>query len=404
MSSSALEFFRRYPNVLVVCAGTFMSMVGFGMIFPFFPLYAELFGATPAQIGMIASMFALSRTILATPFGALSDRYGRKISMMTGFLLYSVSMSLFAFAQNVYHLFVFRGLQGVASAMVWPSAQAIIADSTVQKDRGRAMAYFSASWTVSLIIGPAFGGFLAQLYGYKAPFLIAAGIMIPIIVLIRSYVSETIKSEVSILSVHEPFSKRLKSSLREIRESVYFITLIGLLLASFITTFGFTLIEPLLSIYAQYKVGASLTEISLAFTFMGVSGFLVRVLASDLSDRIGRRNPILMGNLWASLLTFPLSFIRTPLHMIGILSLRSVGWGLSDPATQALLADIVDENKRGKIFGLFGSVQGVAMIAGPSVGGIVYELYGGEFSFAVCGLLSLAASMILFLMIKEPST
>lgn len=324
--------------------------------------------------------------------------------MMTGFLLYSVSMSLFAFAQNVYHLFVFRGLQGVASAMVWPSAQAIIADSTKQKDRGRAMAYFSASWTVSLIIGPAFGGFLAQLYGYKAPFLIAAGIMIPIIVLIRFYVSETIKSEVSILSVHEPFSRRLKSSLREIRESVYFITLIGLLLASFITTFGFTLIEPLLSIYAQYKVGASLTEISLAFTFMGVSGFLVRVLASDLSDRIGRRNPILMGNLWASLLTFPLSFIRTPLHMIGILSLRSVGWGLSDPATQALLADIVDENKRGKIFGLFGSVQGVAMIAGPSVGGIVYELYGGEFSFAVCGLLSLAASMILFLMIKEPST
>lgn len=381
-----------------------MSMIGFGMIFPFFPLYAELFGATPAQIGMIASMFALSRTILATPFGALSDRYGRKISMMTGFLLYSVSMSLFAFAQNVYHLFIFRGLQGCASAMVWPSAQAIIADSTEQKDRGRAMAYFSASWTVSLIIGPAFGGFLAQLYGYTAPFLIAAGIMIPITILIRAYVSETIKSDVSVLTVHEPLGKRVKSSLREIRESVYFLTLIGLLLASFITTFGFTLIEPLLSIYAQYKVGASLTEISLAFTFMGVSGFLVRALAGDLSDRIGRRTPILLGNLWASLLTFPLSIIRTPLQMIGILSFRSVGWGLSDPATQALLADVVDENKRGKIFGLFGSVQGVGMIAGPSVGGIVYELYGGEFSFAVCGLLSLTASIILFLMIKEPST
>lgn len=379
-----------------------MSMIGFGMIFPFFPLYAELFGATPSQIGMIASMFALTRTALATPFGAVSDKYGRKVTMTAGFLLYSVAMSLFAFAQNVYHLFVFRGLQGVASAMVWPSAQAVIADSTEQKDRGRAMAYFSASWTVSMIIGPAFGGFLAQLYGYKAPFLMAGFIMIPITVLIRFYVSETVKSEVSILSVPEPFLRRVENSFREIRESEYFLTLLGLLVASFITTFGLTLIEPLLSIYAQEKVGASLAEISLAFTFMGVSGFLIRLVAGDLSDRIGRRRPILAGTLWASLLTFPLSFIRTPFEMIGVLSVRSLGWGLSDPSTQALLADIVDENKRGKIFGLLGSVGGVAMIAGPSVGGVVYELYGGEFSFAVCGILSLAASVVLFSMIREP--
>ncbi len=264
------------------------------------------------------------------------------------------------------------------------------------------MAYFSASWTVSMIIGPAFGGFLAQLYGYKAPFLMAGFIMIPITVLIRFYVSETVKSEVSILSVPEPFLRRVENSFREIRESEYFLTLLGLLVASFITTFGLTLIEPLLSIYAQEKVGASLAEISLAFTFMGVSGFLIRLVAGDLSDRIGRRRPILAGTLWASLLTFPLSFIRTPFEMIGVLSVRSLGWGLSDPSTQALLADIVDENKRGKIFGLLGSVGGVAMIAGPSVGGVVYELYGGEFSFAVCGILSLAASVVLFSMIREP--
>lgn len=95
--------------------------------------------------------------------------------------------------------------------------------------------------------------------------------------------------------------------------------------------------------------------------------------------------------------------IRTPLEMMGVLSIRSMGWAFSDPATQALLSDIVDENKRGKIFGLYTTVAGIAMILGPSVGGAVYELYGGEFSFAVCGVLSLAASAILLAMIKEPS-
>jgi MFS family permease len=136
---------------------------------------------------------------------------------------------------------------------------------------------------------------------------------------------------------------------------------------------------------------------------MGMSGFLVRVVGSGISDRIGRRKPILFGNIWASLLTFPLSIIRTPAQMIGILSARSAGWGFSDPATQALLADIVDENKRGRIFGLFGSVSGVAMIAGPTVGGAVFELYGGEVSFTLCGTLTLIASTVLFFMISEPS-
>jgi MFS family permease len=63
----------------------------------------------------------------------------------------------------------------------------------------------------------------------------------------------------------------------------------------------------------------------------------------------------------------------------------------------------VDENKRGKIFGLFTTVSGIAMVLGPSTGGVLYELYGGEFSFMVCGVLSLAASAILFVMITEPS-
>jgi MFS family permease len=312
-------------------------------------------------------------------------------------------MAAFAFSQSVAHLFIFRGLQGVASAMVWPSAQAIIADSTEQKDRGRAMAYFSAAWQVSLIISPAFGGVLAQLYGFRIPFLITGAVMVPIAILIHFYVSETIKSKVSILTVREPVLKRVKTSIREIRESSSFVTLLGLMVATFISTFGLTLINPLIPIYAETKVNATITHITLAYTLMGLSGTVFRIYAGSVLDRIGRKSPIVLGNVWAAVFTFPMAVIRTPLHMMGVLATRSVGWAFSDPATQTLLSDIVDENKRGKIFGLFTTVSGVAMVLGPSVGGFLYELYSGEFSFIVCGVLSLAASAILFVMITEPS-
>ena len=400
---SAMEFFRIYPNVLVICIGVFIAMLGFGMIFPLFPLYAEQFGATAAQIGLITSIFALTRTTLATPFGAISDRYGRKRLIISGFLFYAVVMSAFAFSQSVTHLFLFRGLQGVASAMVWPSAQAIIADSTRPKDRGRAMSYFSAAWQVSLIVSPAFGGFLAELYDYRTPFLIAGIVMVPITFLIHRYVTETIKGSITILSTPESLRRRLKSSIREIRESTYFITLMGLMIATFISTFGLMLINPLIPLYAETKAGATVLQITLIYTFMGVTGTLSRLYTGKIIDRLGRKFPILFGNIWASLLTFPMMIVHTPLQIIGVLGARSVGLGLSDPATQTLLSDIVDENKRGRIFGLYTTVSGIALILGPTVGGGLYEVYGGEFSFGICGILTLAASIVLFFMITEPS-
>jgi DHA1 family multidrug resistance protein-like MFS transporter len=398
-----MEFFRAYPNVLIICIGVFIAMLGFGMIFPLFPLFAEQFGATAAQIGLITSIFALARTVLATPFGAISDRYGRKRLIITGFIFYAVVMSAFAFSQSVTHLFLFRGLQGVASAMVWPSAQAIIADSTRPQDRGRAMAYFSAAWQVSLIVSPAFGGFLAELYDYRIPFLAAGAVMVPISILIHRYVTETIRGTITIISAPEPFMRRFKSGVREIRESTYFITLMGLLTATFISTFGLMLINPLVPLYAQSRVGATVLQITLIYTLMGVAGTVTRIYAGKIIDRMGRKVPIVFGNIWAALLTFPMMIIQTPLQMIGVLAARSGGLGLSDPATQTLLSDLVDENKRGKIFGLYTMVSGIALILGPSVGGTLYEIYGGEISFGICGILTLVASLILYFMITEPS-
>ena len=131
--------------------------------------------------------------------------------------------------------------------------------------------------------------------------------MVPIAVLIHFYVSETIKSKVSILTVREPVLKRVKTSIREIRESSYFVTLLGLMVATFISTFGLTLINPLIPIYAETKVNATITHITLAYTFMGLSGTIFRIYAGTVLDRIERKSPIVLGNVWAAVFTFPMA-------------------------------------------------------------------------------------------------
>ncbi|MFQ5891641.1 MAG: MFS transporter [Candidatus Methanofastidiosia archaeon] len=397
----AFDFFKVYKNVLVVCIGIFISMIGFGLIFPLFPLYAKTFGATPTDIGIIASMFALTRFIFATPFGALSDRYGRKSMLIVGFFSYSIAMSSFAFAQNLAHLYLFRALQGIASAMVWPSATAIVADSVEQKDRGKAMGYFSMSLHMALIFGPAVGGFLADLYGIKIPFLLCGLIMLLLVPFIKIYVKETVKIGESVVTQKLSLKKKLRNDYLEIKSSKYFKTLSGLMFASFLGIFAFTLIEPLIPIYADEKVGATKTDIGIAFTVMGVVGTLIRPFAGSLADRIGRKKPIIYGSMFSALTTYPMALIRTPAEMIGILGVRTVGWATSEPATQALLADVVDENKRGKIFGLFGTIQSLGMILGPTLGGILYQGVGGEASFIVVSTIALLPVLVLYKMIEE---
>ncbi|MHC1605751.1 MAG: MFS transporter [Candidatus Methanofastidiosia archaeon] len=404
-----IAFLKKYRNVLLICLAIFMSMVGFGMIFPLFPTLAATFETSKTEIGLVASMFALTRTMLVRPFGALSDKIGRKPMLVSGFIGYGIFMSSFAFATNIYWLYVLRAAQGVASAAVWPAASALIADSVEAEDRGKAMGYLGMSTSVGMIFGPAFGGFLKDIYGIQIPFLlcgIITGAMAP---LIKFSIKETVsfKEKQKILKKKKfSFSLRksifwIKNDYNEIKNSRFASTLFGMMLAGFIFNFAFALIEPLLPLFADEKVGATATQVGLAFALAGVVGTIVRPLAGELTDRIGRRKPILFGTFYAGILTIPMSFIVTPLQMIYVLGIRSVGWAISDPATLALLTDASDEDKRGKIFGLYQFSTGLGWMIGPIFGGILYDLKGGEFSFLMTAIGTLIAGILLTITIKE---
>jgi len=401
-----IKFLLSHKNMLLLCTAIFMSMIGFGMIFPLLPTLASTMGASKTEIGIIATSFAFTRTLLVRPFGAFSDKIGRKPMLMYGFIGYGIFMSSFAFAHDIHTLMFLRAMQGVCSASVWPAASALIADSVNANERGKAMGYLGMSTSVGLMFGPAFGGFLKDIYGIQLPFIICGVITGCMPILIKFKIHETVPDVCPLGRKRELIKRKnpfawIKEDYEEIKNHALSRTIFSIFAAGFIFNFAYALIEPLLPVFVTEKIGASATEVGLAFTAAGIVGSIVRPLAGDLADKIGRKKPIVFGSLYSGLLTIPMAYIRSSTEMIAVMGIRSVGWAMTDPSTLALLSDVSDEKKRGKLFGLYQLSSGLGWMLGPVIGGIIYDLKGGELSFLLTAFGTLITALILIINLEE---
>ena len=143
------------PSMRVFAALFFASataMLGLGIIAPILPLYAETFAATGVQIGFVFTAFSVSRALLGPFVGRLSDRVGRKSLMIAGLGIYATISLLYASADALWQLALFRFLQGIGSVMVLPLAQAYVGDLTPVGKEGRYMNAFYASATGRKVI------------------------------------------------------------------------------------------------------------------------------------------------------------------------------------------------------------------------------------------------------------
>ena len=161
-------------NVIVLPIIGFVISLGFGAISPILPYYVVYLeggiSELPEELGVIKqasqyaleyglmmSAFMLTRAMLARYFGSLTDRLGRKKLIILGLVIYSVLAHAYLLSSSAYHLYLIRGLQVVASAMIWPVAEALLMDSVPSKMRGQSMAIYMTSSNLAMIGGPAIG-------------------------------------------------------------------------------------------------------------------------------------------------------------------------------------------------------------------------------------------------------
>ncbi len=399
---------RSERNVLLTVFVTiFLDLLGFGIIIPILPFYAEQFGAAPSTVTWLGASYSLMQLIFAPFWGRLSDRFGRRPIILTSVATSMVGYALFAMADDLTVLFAARLIAGFGNANIG-TAQAAIADSTTADNRAKGMGLIGAAFGLGFIIGPALGGVMGQI-STSAPAWLASGLALGNLVMAFFLFMETNPPEARAARSARP---RVPLSLLLRTPAVSQVLLVGLLLST-----GFSMIEQTLGLLIEevwviaegprsaglqrgseeaYRLGAGLTAQYLFF--VGVTGAIVQgVLLGRLSRRFGEK-----GLIGTGLVLIAVGFLVVALvsrvggftALIPTAFLLAAGTGLANPSLSSLLSKISPSDIQGRSLGIGQSASALGRVLGPSASGYLFE-HQIQLPFETGAVLMLAALLAL---------
>ena len=366
-----------------------LDLIGFGMILPTLPYYAQELHATPAKIGLLFSCYSLAQLLFAPMLGRLSDRVGRRPVLLATICGSVAGHLIFAFAHTFAILVLARSLAGVAASN-YSIAQAYMADVSPAEDRARAMGMVGAAFGIGFVLGPALGGILAGLGPRSVP-LAAAGLSAINFVSALLWLPESLSPEVRARR-QAPWSWLDLPSLGRVWRNP---PLRGLMLLFFLVMFCFAVFEATLALYCQNRFGFGRATTSYLFAYVGVVLVVVQGgLLGRLVKKFGERRLILagIGLMAAGMAVLPSA--PNPVFFAGCLTLLAIGSGVHNPSTLGLLSRITDEGSQGGTIGISRSFGALARTLGPATGTWIFGVAGASWPFWTAGALMLVALLV----------
>ncbi len=401
----------KYRQLFPLCFAVFVSMLGFGLVMPLLPIYARDFGATGTQLGLLTASFAITRLITTFPGGWLADRAGRKKPIILGLLAYSIVMALYGFSQDANQLILLRGLQGMASGVVWPVISTMVVDMVLPRDRGKAMALYEMTHFLGMVVGPGLGGILAEVFTIAVPFFVCGLMAFFSSILVVFTVQETFTKKLKNDDTQsenvtvEPSSKAsIYSNVTKIVKELtpYTSIFIGLCVARFVLAFSNSLMQPVLSVYAYEEIGLSEAGVGMLFTVQAVVTLFVTLPMGTVADVAGRKPMIIIGKIIHALAALIVIFSGSLWPLLLVMTMRGLGRAISNPSITALFSGLVPVSKRGKAMGIFNIFQNAGLVVGATVGGFLYEFSSLESPFIACASVGLIGALVVLLIVSEP--
>ncbi len=358
--------------LVVLFLTVFIDLMGFGIVIPLLPIYAEQMNATPFTAGALIAVYSLMQLVFAPAWGRISDDIGRRPVLLMCLAGSAMSYLLLAAAWRLEVLFLARVLAGVAGASI-PVAQAYIADVTGPAERARGMGLIGAAFGLGMVIGPALGGGLSLL-GPRVPEGFAAGLCLANVLVAVYRLPESLPG-----SVRGPAPFRHPLSLASLRDAVARPGAASLLAVFFLVTLGFAVLEGTFSLAAD-RYGYSQAQVDWLWVYMGlvavvVQGWLVGRLARRLPERtlvILGAAALSLGFLW---IPFAGPAVGLPIGLLAALALVVSGQGLASPSLSSLISKTVEESVYGQALGVSQSLSAGARALGPAGGGLIFHRF-----------------------------
>jgi DHA1 family tetracycline resistance protein-like MFS transporter len=379
----------------------------------YFSLYVFGLGGTETIIGLITALGSATFVISAIIGGHIADLHGRKkiISLMT--MVLGVSQFLVAIAPN----WQFLTIAIMVTNICWifePALWAMLADSINEQKRGTAFAFSSCLMFFPWAIMPSIGGYLIDIHGILPIMrwtyigLAIVGIIAGIIRLsmLKETISPQNRKEAEQYNLKE-LGKLVKDSFKGHLQTWLWMPRSALALtASYILwAFEYGLVEPYWIVYAEEIIDVTSTQWGI-ITAVGMAISIVSkiLIVGKLLDKFGRRK-ILLATTISDVFTY-LLFIRCGMfvQVLALWTVSSFIWSFYDPTYSSLEADLIPEERRGRVFAAFGVAWSAFSIPASLLGGFIYERVSPELSFVMASVGVMLCFILTALFIKQPQS
>lgn len=335
-----------------------LDLIGFGIVMPILPFYAEAYGAHATMLGFLLAIYAAMQFVFAPLWGRLSDRIGRRPVLLLTVAAGGGSLLVLGMAHSLLWIFIGRTLAGIFAANI-SVATAYVSDVTDEQHRTSGMGMIGAAFGIGFILGPALGGFLAP-YGYHVPILIAAGLNGLNLLQIFWRLPEPKR--------HEPAADKGP------RVSVLCDpTIRHYVLLNCFFIIGITQFEAVFAFLMMDRFGYDAHQVAYLLVFTAVIMALVQGGLIRRLKGVADRQLLVIGAIGfaAAMLLLPAMAALTGLLLV--LAACAIGRGLSQPALLSLVSKVANPAQRGVVLGTFQSAGSLGRVIAPVIAGVLYD-------------------------------
>jgi len=361
---------RRSP-LIVIFTTVFIDLVGFGIVIPVLPFYAEgtAFNATPRTVGLLFASYSIMQLIFSPILGGLSDKHGRRPVLLLSIIGTGIGFIILGLATTVWMLFIGRILDGITGGNI-STAQAYIADVTTEENRAKGMGLIGAAFGLGFIFGPAIGGILSH-WGIHVPFFFAAALCFANAMLLFFTLPETVTADHP--AKHSAAGGR---SLNHIIASLKQPKLAFVLVIYFLFIVAFSIMTTSFSLYTMFRFGYDAQHTGYLFAYVGLIAVIIQGgLIGRLVKRFGEIPLVIFGALCFAISLFAVPFVGPAAGGLGALLIGggvfSMGNSLATPALTSLASKSVGAAQQGVILGVTQSTASLARAVGPSLTAIL---------------------------------